>query len=146
MHMGTAGPGADGERHTSGANRTAGDGGWADVGGRTEPGDAGAGALAPGAVAPGALAPGPQEPPGARGLPGPRASHEPHGSHASHEPHGPHGPHEPADTAAGGGARKGGGLLRSSLLMAVGTVVSRATGLVRSVLQAAALGRSAPTR
>ncbi|MDN0194402.1 murein biosynthesis integral membrane protein MurJ [Streptomyces sp. S.PNR 29] len=33
-----------------------------------------------------------------------------------------------------------GGLARSSLLMALGTVVSRATGLVRTVLQAAALG------
>jgi putative peptidoglycan lipid II flippase len=33
-----------------------------------------------------------------------------------------------------------GGLVRSSLLMAVGTVVSRATGLIRQVLQAAALG------
>ncbi|MEU6665876.1 murein biosynthesis integral membrane protein MurJ [Streptomyces sp. NPDC046727] len=33
-----------------------------------------------------------------------------------------------------------GGLARSSLLMALGTVVSRATGLVRQVLQAAALG------
>ncbi|MGW3658120.1 murein biosynthesis integral membrane protein MurJ [Streptomyces sp. NPDC005151] len=33
-----------------------------------------------------------------------------------------------------------GGLARSSLLMAFGTVVSRATGLVRQVLQAAALG------
>jgi len=32
------------------------------------------------------------------------------------------------------------GLARSSLLMAVGTVVSRATGLIRTVLQAAALG------
>ncbi|WP_405582997.1 murein biosynthesis integral membrane protein MurJ [Streptomyces sp. NBC_01190] len=38
---------------------------------------------------------------------------------------------------AGGG---GGGLLRSSALMAVGTVASRATGLIRQVLQAAALG------
>ncbi|MEW2529244.1 murein biosynthesis integral membrane protein MurJ [Streptomyces sp. NPDC047071] len=44
-------------------------------------------------------------------------------------------------------ARKGaarpdrsGGLARSSLLMALGTVVSRATGLIRQVLQAAALG------
>ncbi|MFE6716962.1 murein biosynthesis integral membrane protein MurJ [Streptomyces albidoflavus] len=35
---------------------------------------------------------------------------------------------------------QGGGLARSSLLMAVGTVVSRATGLIRQVLQAAALG------
>ncbi|QIB47657.1 MULTISPECIES: murein biosynthesis integral membrane protein MurJ [Streptomyces] len=34
----------------------------------------------------------------------------------------------------------GGGLARSSLLMAAGTVVSRATGLIRQVLQAAALG------
>ncbi|MFI5677295.1 murein biosynthesis integral membrane protein MurJ [Streptomyces cellulosae] len=34
----------------------------------------------------------------------------------------------------------GGGLLRSSALMAAGTVVSRATGLIRQVLQAAALG------
>nr|WP_223284136.1 hypothetical protein [Streptomyces sp. FBKL.4005] len=33
-----------------------------------------------------------------------------------------------------------GGLARSPLLMAVGTVVSRATGLIRQVLQAAALG------
>jgi putative peptidoglycan lipid II flippase len=32
------------------------------------------------------------------------------------------------------------GLVRSSLLMALGTVVSRATGLIRQVLQAAALG------
>ncbi|AXQ54544.1 murein biosynthesis integral membrane protein MurJ [Streptomyces koyangensis] len=35
---------------------------------------------------------------------------------------------------------RGGGLVRSSVLMAVGTVVSRATGLIRQVLQAAALG------
>ncbi|MGW1378901.1 murein biosynthesis integral membrane protein MurJ [Streptomyces sp. NPDC002446] len=34
----------------------------------------------------------------------------------------------------------GGGAARSSLLMAMGTVVSRATGLIRQVLQAAALG------
>ncbi|MFC4517925.1 murein biosynthesis integral membrane protein MurJ [Streptomyces ehimensis] len=33
-----------------------------------------------------------------------------------------------------------GGLMRSSLLMAAGTVVSRATGLIRQVLQTAALG------
>ncbi|MEU9539361.1 murein biosynthesis integral membrane protein MurJ [Streptomyces mirabilis] len=37
-------------------------------------------------------------------------------------------------------AKGGGGLLRSSALMAVGTVVSRATGLIRQVLQGAALG------
>ncbi|MFF8926347.1 murein biosynthesis integral membrane protein MurJ [Streptomyces longwoodensis] len=36
--------------------------------------------------------------------------------------------------------RAGGGAARSSLLMASGTVVSRATGLIRQVLQAAALG------
>ncbi|MER7694929.1 murein biosynthesis integral membrane protein MurJ [Streptomyces sp. NPDC097610] len=35
---------------------------------------------------------------------------------------------------------KAGGVLRSSALMAAGTVVSRATGLIRQVLQAAALG------
>ncbi|MFG2134002.1 murein biosynthesis integral membrane protein MurJ [Streptomyces sp. NPDC048751] len=35
---------------------------------------------------------------------------------------------------------KGGGLLRSSALMAAGTVVSRATGLIRLVLQGTALG------
>ncbi|MER5786836.1 murein biosynthesis integral membrane protein MurJ [Streptomyces sp. NPDC001980] len=35
---------------------------------------------------------------------------------------------------------RGGGLLRSSAVMAAGTVVSRATGLIRQVLQAAALG------
>ncbi|WP_326687312.1 MULTISPECIES: murein biosynthesis integral membrane protein MurJ [unclassified Streptomyces] len=46
------------------------------------------------------------------------------------------------DERPGGEARQrgGGGLARSSLLMAVGTVVSRATGLIRNVLQAAALG------
>ncbi|MFI6858113.1 murein biosynthesis integral membrane protein MurJ [Streptomyces sp. NPDC050416] len=37
-------------------------------------------------------------------------------------------------------AEREGGLLRSSALMAAGTVVSRATGLIRQVLQAAALG------
>ncbi|MFC9926840.1 murein biosynthesis integral membrane protein MurJ [Streptomyces sp. NPDC127190] len=37
-------------------------------------------------------------------------------------------------------AADGGGLARSSALMAMGTVVSRGTGLIRSVLQAAALG------
>ncbi|MFJ5804044.1 murein biosynthesis integral membrane protein MurJ [Streptomyces decoyicus] len=37
-------------------------------------------------------------------------------------------------------AKGGGGLLRSSALMAAGTVVSRATGLIRMVLQGAALG------
>src|ERR1044072_778915 len=37
-----------------------------------------------------------------------------------------------------GGAR--GGLMRSSTLMAAGTVVSRATSLLRTVLQAGALG------
>ncbi|MEU6239373.1 murein biosynthesis integral membrane protein MurJ, partial [Kitasatospora sp. NPDC047058] len=36
----------------------------------------------------------------------------------------------------------GGGVLRSSALMAAGTVVSRATGLIRQVLQGAALGTS----
>ncbi|GAA1889652.1 hypothetical protein GCM10009837_09610 [Streptomyces durmitorensis] len=40
----------------------------------------------------------------------------------------------------GGREKNQGGLVRSSLLMAVGTVVSRATGLIRQVLQAAALG------
>ncbi|MGW9434358.1 murein biosynthesis integral membrane protein MurJ, partial [Streptomyces decoyicus] len=42
--------------------------------------------------------------------------------------------------AAGGRGGEGGGLQRSSLLMALGTVVSRGTGLIRQVLQAAALG------
>ncbi|MET7508212.1 murein biosynthesis integral membrane protein MurJ [Streptomyces albidoflavus] len=45
-----------------------------------------------------------------------------------------------ARPAAGRAKGRGGGLARSSLLMAVGTVVSRATGLIRQVLQAAALG------
>ncbi|SED55744.1 putative peptidoglycan lipid II flippase [Streptomyces sp. 2112.3] len=35
---------------------------------------------------------------------------------------------------------EGGGLQRSSLLMALGTVISRGTGMIRQVLQAAALG------
>ncbi|MEU3888430.1 murein biosynthesis integral membrane protein MurJ [Streptomyces sp. NPDC029041] len=39
-----------------------------------------------------------------------------------------------------GGRGKRGGAARSSLLMALGTMASRATGLVRQVLQAAALG------
>ncbi|MEU9988734.1 murein biosynthesis integral membrane protein MurJ [Streptomyces sp. NPDC048045] len=39
-------------------------------------------------------------------------------------------------------AAEKGGLARSSALMAVGTVVSRATGLIRQVLQAAALGNA----
>ncbi|MFB6435550.1 murein biosynthesis integral membrane protein MurJ [Streptomyces sp. NPDC056411] len=49
---------------------------------------------------------------------------------------------EGQSTGNGGadGQGGGGGLARSSLLMAVGTVVSRATGLIRTVLQAAALG------
>ncbi|MFD5074179.1 murein biosynthesis integral membrane protein MurJ [Streptomyces sp. NPDC058371] len=42
--------------------------------------------------------------------------------------------------AAGRTTPAGGGLARSSLLMAMGTVVSRATGLIRQVLQATALG------
>ncbi|WP_406304662.1 murein biosynthesis integral membrane protein MurJ [Streptomyces sp. NBC_00885] len=42
--------------------------------------------------------------------------------------------------AAGREQAAGGGLARSSLLMALGTLVSRATGLIRQVLQAAALG------
>lgn len=37
-------------------------------------------------------------------------------------------------------AVRSGGAARSSVLMALGTVVSRATGLIRQVLQAAALG------
>ncbi|MFE1148716.1 murein biosynthesis integral membrane protein MurJ [Streptomyces albidoflavus] len=45
-----------------------------------------------------------------------------------------------ARTVKGRAQSAGGGLARSSLLMAVGTVVSRATGLIRQVLQAAALG------
>ncbi|MGW9676626.1 murein biosynthesis integral membrane protein MurJ [Streptomyces koyangensis] len=45
-----------------------------------------------------------------------------------------------ARTAEGRAKGAGGGLARSSVLMAVGTVVSRATGLIRQVLQAAALG------
>ncbi|MFB8415483.1 murein biosynthesis integral membrane protein MurJ [Streptomyces albidoflavus] len=44
---------------------------------------------------------------------------------------------QPVEEQANG---RGGGLVRSSVLMAVGTVVSRATGLIRQVLQAAALG------
>ncbi|MEV7383827.1 murein biosynthesis integral membrane protein MurJ [Streptomyces lydicus] len=52
----------------------------------------------------------------------------------------------PSRQTTGGGDATGkeaaakGGVARSSLLMAVGTVVSRATGLFRNVLQAAALG------
>ncbi|UQA97224.1 murein biosynthesis integral membrane protein MurJ [Streptomyces halobius] len=46
-------------------------------------------------------------------------------------------PGERRDT---GGQGPKGGLARSSLLMAAGTVVSRATGLIRQVLQAGALG------
>lgn len=42
--------------------------------------------------------------------------------------------------AGPGTASASAGLARSSLLMAAGTVVSRATGLIRTVLQAAALG------
>ncbi|HEV7625736.1 MAG TPA: murein biosynthesis integral membrane protein MurJ, partial [Streptomyces sp.] len=47
-----------------------------------------------------------------------------------------------ADTATVTGTTEAakGGLARSSLLMALGTVASRATGLIRQVLQAAALG------
>ncbi|WP_127449140.1 murein biosynthesis integral membrane protein MurJ [Streptomyces sp. B29(2018)] len=45
-----------------------------------------------------------------------------------------------ARTTEGRAKSAGGGLARSSLLMAVGTVASRATGLIRQVLQAAALG------
>ncbi|MGW5392944.1 murein biosynthesis integral membrane protein MurJ [Streptomyces koyangensis] len=45
-----------------------------------------------------------------------------------------------ARTVEGRAKGRGGGLVRSSVLMAVGTVVSRATGLIRQVLQAAALG------
>ncbi|MFI1309019.1 murein biosynthesis integral membrane protein MurJ [Streptomyces albidoflavus] len=45
-----------------------------------------------------------------------------------------------ARTVEGRAKSTGGGLARSSLLMAVGTVMSRATGLIRQVLQAAALG------
>ncbi|MFH9246561.1 hypothetical protein ACH4LK_14130, partial [Streptomyces lydicus] len=51
----------------------------------------------------------------------------------------------PSRQPTGGGDATGkeaaakGGVARSSLLMAVGTVVSRATGLFRNVLQAAAL-------
>ena len=45
------------------------------------------------------------------------------------------------DRGDGGGEQGAGkGVARSSLLMATGTVVSRATGLIRTVLQAAALG------
>ncbi|MDR3080753.1 MAG: murein biosynthesis integral membrane protein MurJ, partial [Streptomyces sp.] len=46
-------------------------------------------------------------------------------------------------TAVRGGARGGvraSGAARSSVVMAAGTVVSRGTGLIRQVLQAAALG------
>ncbi|SEE89993.1 murein biosynthesis integral membrane protein MurJ [Streptomyces sp. 2314.4] len=42
--------------------------------------------------------------------------------------------------AAGKGEGEGAGLRRSSLLMALGTVVSRATGMIRLMLQAGALG------
>ncbi|QKV96768.1 murein biosynthesis integral membrane protein MurJ [Streptomyces sp. NA02950] len=42
--------------------------------------------------------------------------------------------------ASGARSDTQGGLMRSSLLMALGTMVSRATGLIRQVLQAAALG------
>ncbi|WP_079064269.1 murein biosynthesis integral membrane protein MurJ [Streptomyces sp. NRRL F-4489] len=51
----------------------------------------------------------------------------------------PDGP-ETGEPGAAAGPPAGGGLRRSSLLMAAGTVVSRATGLIRQVLQAAALG------
>ncbi|GAA2301142.1 murein biosynthesis integral membrane protein MurJ [Streptomyces caniferus] len=54
-------------------------------------------------------------------------------------------PHRPAagergDEGANTGDAEGGGLQRSSLLMALGTVVSRGTGVIRQVLQAGALG------
>lgn len=45
-----------------------------------------------------------------------------------------------AGKSGGSGGGGGGELKRSSLLMALGTVVSRATGLIRQVLQVAALG------
>lgn len=45
-----------------------------------------------------------------------------------------------ADAETGEDGDTGAGLRRSSLLMAVGTVVSRATGLIRVMLQAGALG------
>ncbi len=50
------------------------------------------------------------------------------------------GPEMAAGQATTGEEEPAGGLTRSSLLMAVGTVASRATGLFRNVLQAAALG------
>src|SRR5690349_21148463 len=48
---------------------------------------------------------------------------------------------QPADgTAAPAAPEKGTGLARASLLMAAGTMVSRATGLIRTTLQTSALG------
>ncbi|MFJ1745879.1 murein biosynthesis integral membrane protein MurJ [Streptomyces sp. NPDC088116] len=46
----------------------------------------------------------------------------------------------PAEKAETARPASGGGLARSSILMALGTIVSRATGLIRNVLQAGALG------
>ncbi len=96
-----------------------------------------------------------QQRPDPRGGPGPRA---PHGHH--HRPVAPGGPGGPAPSpgtdatvmlgspaaakaAAQGAAKRGGkapSLLKSSALMAAGTMVSRLTGFVRQVMIVAALG------
>ncbi|QKW51183.1 murein biosynthesis integral membrane protein MurJ [Streptomyces buecherae] len=99
-----------------------------------------------------------QQRPAPRGGPGPRAPHGRH--HRPVAPGAPGGPGDPtaspgtdatvmlgspaaAKAAAQGAARRGGkasSLLKSSALMAAGTMVSRLTGFVRQVMIVAALG------
>ncbi|MER6062115.1 murein biosynthesis integral membrane protein MurJ [Streptomyces sp. NPDC001792] len=74
----------------------------------------------------------PAQPP----VPAPAAAPDPAGPYREAEP-------EPAPAASAAPAKKGGkaaGLLKSSAVMAAGTMVSRLTGFIRSALIAAALG------
>ncbi|MFP8942809.1 murein biosynthesis integral membrane protein MurJ [Streptomyces fenghuangensis] len=97
--------------------------------------------------APGARSPhGPQEPYGRPPQPGPQQPPSPAAS-APQPPPPPQAAPEPEATAAepppaaaGKSARRGGGILKSSAIMAAGTMVSRLTGFVRTLVITAALG------
>ncbi|MGY1452057.1 murein biosynthesis integral membrane protein MurJ [Streptomyces sp. SS8] len=91
--------------------------------------------------APGAQSPhhGPQEPYGRPPQPGPQQPPSPAASAPQAAPE-PETAAEPPPAAAGKSARRGGGILKSSAIMAAGTMVSRLTGFVRTLVITAALG------
>ncbi|WP_101253992.1 murein biosynthesis integral membrane protein MurJ [Streptomyces barkulensis] len=83
--------------------------------------------------------PGPQQPP-SPAVSGPQSPPPPPPPQAAPAPAPEDTAAEPLPEAAGKSARRGGGILKSSAIMAAGTMVSRLTGFVRTLVITAALG------